>query len=119
MVCRVARFSLAGVVFALLLAGEAAFADEVRYLAWDPQQGTALVQSAAGRQWVATGGSVPGFGQVISINETHLVLERFLTEAERAELVSNGAIPHLADQIEVLRWDLHFHGIAVRPNGNP
>ena len=95
----------------LTLIGKAALADEIRYLAWNGPHARATIGVAGTTRSVAIGDSIPGFGTVITLDEWHMVLRRFLSEAERADLESRGFIGHRANQVEVVREDLRFHGI--------
>ena len=95
------------------LCGNAALADEIRYLAWDGQHARAVVETAGGARAVSLGDEVSGFGTVIELDPSHIVLRRFLSAAERADLERRGLIGHRAELVEVIRWDLRFHGISV------
>lgn len=110
------RLTTAGVAAAAwLLVGGAALGDEIRYLAWDDQEARAVLRLASGTQSVVLGDGVPGFGTVVVLDESHVVLQRVLSEAERTELESRGFIGHWAEEVEVVREDLRFQGIPMPP----
>lgn len=94
-----------------------AFAGEIRYLAWDEQHRRAAIETAAGARHVELGDSIPGLGSVVALDDTLLVVRRVLSEAERAQLAEQGLTDYWAEQVEVIREDLLFHGIPIAPSG--
>jgi hypothetical protein len=104
------------IVLAVVLATRAATSApaHVRYLTWSEHTRRGVIATPAGRQQVELGDSVPGYGTVIELDETRVVLRRVLSEAERASLVARGFADYGARQLEVIREDLAIRLIPVR-----
>ncbi len=105
---------LLGAAISTLASGKSS-ADEIRYLAWDESAQRAVIETAAGAQVVELGDLVPGYGSVISIDREVIVLRRVLSEAERDALYEQGRTDYWAEQVDVVREDLLFHGVATPP----
>jgi hypothetical protein len=92
-------------LIALLLASTPALADrKLDYLGRD-ESGAAEVDHGEGRRKVKVGDDVPGWGRVKSIDDEELIVERALSDEERAALLKKGLIPFAAEQTIVHRLD--------------
>jgi hypothetical protein len=106
-----------------LLCGNAGLAGELRYLAWDGSHARAVVEIAGAARSLSLGDPVPGYGAVIELDPSHIVLRRVLSDAEREDLARRGSVVHRAEKVLVIREDLRFHAIPMRlrdtraPNG--
>jgi len=82
-------------------------AQELRYLG--PSPGTPFGRIAIGPdqvQEVSVGTEIPGWGQVTTIAETHLVVRQRLSEAEQDRLRNQGMAAYDALELHIPRADL-------------
>lgn len=84
-----------------------AHAQELRYLG--PSPGTPFGRIVLGADQVhevAVGSEIPGWGQVTTIAETHLVVRQRVSEAEQDRLQSQGMATYDALELHIPRVDL-------------
>ena len=83
-------------------------AQELRYLGKLSGQETGLIQISGQDYEVAEGTLIPGWGTIRKITETHLVLDKALSEGDKEELRLQGAavfdvfqilVPHEARRV--------------------
>jgi hypothetical protein len=88
-----------------LLASTPALADKkLEYFGRD-QAGAAVIDHGQGRHSATVGDEVPGWGRVKSIDDDKIVVERVLSDDERAALVKRKLIPFASEQTVVERAD--------------
>ncbi len=88
-------------------------AQELRYLGPDPGTANGRIELEAGRiHEVSVGTQIPGWGQVSSITQTHLVVRHRLSQAEQEHLRSQGMVVY-----DVL--ELHIPRAAPEPEPLP
>ena len=103
---------LATLLAAALLVASPASADPLRYWGKDPgMPGGWIDLGEAGSFAVEAGTEIPGWGRVKAVTESHLVLERPLTGAEKLALREQDLLVYDVLEIHVPRRDL----ILVHP----
>lgn len=111
-------FILAVCLAGLLVVAHSARSDDIRYMG-------RIVGANAGRAQVSgknvdllPGTSIPGWGTVTEITDTHLLLQRELTDRDRGELRRQGAADYEILEITIPREDLRSPILRpVSPDG--
>ncbi|MGH7314202.1 MAG: hypothetical protein ACREJV_13585 [Candidatus Rokuibacteriota bacterium] len=90
-----------------------AHAQELRYLG--PSSGTTgWIELAPGQATeVTVGAEIPGWGRVARIVESHLVIERRVSEAEQERLRSQGMAAYEVLELLIPRVDLGTHPLPA------
>ena len=82
-------------------------AQELRYLGPSPGTPAGRIELGPGQvREVAVGTEIPGWGQVTTISETHLVVRQRLSEAEQDRLRSQGMATYDVLELHIPRADL-------------
>jgi hypothetical protein len=85
-------------------------AQEVHYLGKSSGQETGLIQISGKNYEVSEGSLIPGWGTVRQITETHLVLDKALSEEDKEELRLQGAAVY-----DILRILVPHEALRVVP----
>jgi hypothetical protein len=98
---------IAGVLSAGLVAASPGAGQELRY--WGKQAGTASgrIEMGHGAYYeIGPGTEIPGWGRVKEVSESHLVVERVLTESQKSQLREQGAMVYDVLHIHIPNEDL-------------
>jgi len=108
--------AVCGVLVALwLCSGAAVHAQGLSYLGPNPGAPTGWIEIAPGQVTeVRVGDEIPGWGAVTQIVETHLVVERRLSQAEQDQLRARGAAVYQVLEIQIPRTDLEAEPLSPR-----
>ncbi|HAR95668.1 MAG TPA: hypothetical protein DCR97_06870 [Deltaproteobacteria bacterium] len=101
---------LLGVSGLLVMAVISAFngvAEEIRYIGKLNGQDAAVVTAGYEIQ-VSVGTSIPGCGTVTQITDTHLIVERRLSDSEKEALKRQGAAAYSVIETHIPREDLRL-----------
>jgi hypothetical protein len=109
------RQALGGMLIIGLCWATTAESQGPRYLGPSSGTPTGWVELSPGQvREVAIGTEIAGWGRVTRITETHLVVERRLSETEQAQLRSQGMAVYGAQELHIPRTDL-----GVQPLPSP
>jgi len=98
-----------------LCSGAAVHAQGLSYLGPNPGASTGWIEIAPGQVTeVRIGDEIPGWGSVIQIVETHLVVERRLSQAEQDQLRARGALVYQVLEVQIPRTDLEAQPLSPR-----
>jgi len=107
--------ALWGILIVWLWSAAVVQAQEFRYLGPSPSMTTGRIELAPGQvREVSVGDEIPGWGRVIVITETHLVVERRLSEAEQERLRSQGMAVYTVLELRIPRADLGAQPLPPR-----
>lgn len=105
---------VSGLLVILALSPLAVKAEEVSYIERLSNQDATVVIAGKESQ-VSVGTSIPDCGTVTQITDTHLIMERRLSDSEKEELKRQGAAPYSVIETRIPREDLR---LVIGPYGN-
>ncbi len=98
----------------LLVSASFAQTQEVRYLGRFIDREAALIRLSGQDYEISEGTVIPGWGTVKQITDTHLIVQRVLSEAEKEELAGQGAAVYDILEIHIPHDDLRIVPVPVR-----
>ena len=100
---------LSGIIIAWGIATSALGGETLRYWGTGPDPATGTIEIGKGRyERVTVGTEIPGWGRVTALTDSHLVVERVLSDLDKQELADKGAMVYDRIEMRFSREDLLY-----------